>query len=330
MKMTSTDLARLCNVSRATVDRVLNNRGYVSDATRKKVLDAAAATGYSPDPVARSLVTGSTRSIGLVLPGMGNAFFSTLLNAVTRKAQERDYITLFSMYEDRPEFEARCAMSLADRRVDGMILFSTEKSGESARMLQRRQIPAVAILNEVGGLPCVSIDYRRAMFDATSYAISMGYGRLVFLCPPLAYEVQSNIYAIGQRLLGFQQAVELRGGETVDSVVIGIPDYAERLLAMALPGERKTAVLCSSDIYALQALKLLKSRGIRVPYDVGVMGFDGIDMLDYVEPSLATVAVPIAGLGEAAAEILLDSIESGIAARSSMLPYSIRAGQSIV
>jgi LacI family transcriptional regulator len=333
MKMTSEELAKLCNVSRATVDRVFNSRGRVNKTTKQKILDMAESVGYRPNYIAQALVKGRTMSIGLVVPGLNNYFFSTLLNAITARAQQSGYITLVALYEGGPVFETKCVRNLLERQVDGIILFSTKKScesGESVSILREQSVPIVAILNEVDGLPCVSIDYHRAMYDAANYIISKEYKHLIFLCPPLAYEIDSNIYAIRQRLDGFEQAMELHRSEGIAGTIIGTADYMETIDAMSFSRDVKTAILCSSDIYALKILKLLKSKGIHVPLDVGVMGFDDIDVLDYVEPSIATVSIPIARLGEAAVDCLLGQIMNGIVAQGARLPYKIKPGQSIV
>lgn len=330
MRMTSDGLAKLCNVSRATVDRVFNNRGRVSPATKTKILQTAQSVGYRPNAIAQSLVTGRTMSIGLVVPGLNNYFFSTLLNAVTRRAQEKNYITLVSLYEGKPGFEYRCVQSLMERQVDGVLLFSTSKSGESVQALKEANVPAVALLNEAGGLPCVGIDYCRAMADAVNYVICKGYTDLIFLCPPLQRERDVNMRAIVRRLDGLRIALDLHRDEGIRCTVIGTEDYMDRLGAMAFPREEKTAILCSSDIYALKAVKLFKSRGVRIPLDVGVMGFDDIDVLDYVEPSIATVAIPIARLGETAVDCLLERIATGNTTLETTLPYNIKPGQSIV
>lgn len=327
--MTSRELAKLCDVSRATVDRVFNNRGPVSPATRERILEAARRAGYRPNHVARSLVTGRTRSIGLVVPNLRNAFFSTLLNAVACRARERGHMALLTLYEDRPEYECQCVMDLIERKVDGFILFSTAGTGETEELLRRQGVPTVLVLNEMGGFPCVSIDYRRAAADAVNYMLSKGCDRLVFLCPPLEYGKDRNIDAIRRRLAGFEDALERRGD--IARYVIGTSDYLPRLDdLLSRPDGGKTAVLCSSDIYALKVMKHLKTRGLRIPGDVGVMGFDGIETLDYVEPTLATVEIPIARLGETAVEYLLGCIENGSSAIGTRIPYTIRPGQSIV
>jgi LacI family transcriptional regulator len=328
--MTSTELARLCNVSRATVDRVFNGRGRVNEKTRKMILETADSVGYRPNYIAQCLVTGKTRSIGLVVPSLNNSFFSMLLNAVASKAQQCGYIAIVTLYEDQPELEHECVLNLMERQVDGFILFSTSPDRRTVQALRERGIPAVAMFNAVEGLPCVSIDYRRAMADATNYVLSKGYTNLIFLCPPLQHEMDRNIYAIRQRLGGFEDALAKHEGEGIRSSVIGTADYMDIIGRMQFTREEKTAILCSSDVYALNVLRQLKTRGIHVPLDVGIMGFDGIEALAYVEPSIATVGIPIARLGECAVTYLLDCIATGGSAAQTILPHEITPGQSIV
>jgi LacI family transcriptional regulator len=136
MKITSNELARLCGVSRATVDRVFNHRGIVNEETRNKVLEAAKSVGYRPNHIAQSLVTGKTFSIGIAIPSLNNYFFSTLLNAASKKSQENHYIPLVTLYGDTPPSEYDCILNLIERQVDGIILFPTEKSGDTAKLLK--------------------------------------------------------------------------------------------------------------------------------------------------------------------------------------------------
>lgn len=330
MGMTSTELAKLCHVSRATVDRVFNNRGRVSGATRKRILEAADAAGYCPNAVAQSLVTGRTRSLGVLVPDLNNAFFSALLNAAARRAQGRGYSTLVSLYEDGPEYEYKCALNLLERQADGIVVFSTSKSGDSLRAAGERNVPAVAMLNEAGGVPCVSVDYRQAMADAANYVIGKGYADLIFLCPPLARAANENMHALLRRLEGLEKAVAMRRGDGAHLTVIDTPDYMDRLGRLSFPREEKTAILCSSDIYAMKAMKLLKTRGVRVPQDIGIMGCDGIEALEYMEPSVATISIPIDRLGETAVDYLLDCIENGKSEIETTLQYRIKPGQSII
>lgn len=327
MKITSTELAKICGVSRATVDRVFHNRGHVNDETRELVLQTAERLGYQPNYIAQCLVTGRTRTIGLVIPSLNNAFFSTLVNAVAREAQNRQHIALVTLYEDDPQLERECLLSLAERQVDGFLLFSTSKGNDIAGLLHQRNIPAVAMLNRVEGLPCVRIDYRRAMADAAAYAIGCGYRHLVFLCPPLEQEPSRNIDALRERLEGFLQITGQYSDIRRD--ILDTADYLQRLDALPLHPDGRTAVLCSSDVFALEVQRHWRLRGIRTPKDAGLMGFDGIDPLRYAEPTLATVRIPIAQLGEVAVQELLDQIENGCM-KEALLPYEIQSGQSMM
>ena len=325
MGITSTELARLCNVSRATVDRVFNNRGRVNEETRRRILETAKAAGYRPNPIAQSLATGRSSSIGFAVPSLSNQFFSILVNSATRRAQENGYITLVTLYEDDPRMEKECLASLIERRVDGLIVFSTSKGGETAAQLALHQVPAVAILNEIQGIPYVGIDFCRAMFDAASHAVAMGFQNLVFLCPPLLYESDRNIDAVRKKHLGFLKALSYHP-RIHGSVLTSL----DTLCAQASDGfPPKTAVLCASDIYALEAFRFFKANGIHMPEDIGLMGFDGLAYLEDLEPSISTVSVPISEIGETAVQALTELIKTGTCSPRTELPHTIRAGESI-
>ncbi len=330
MKITSIELAKLCNVSRATVDRVFNNRGKVDEKTKKKILDVANAIGYRPNYIAHSLSTGKTHTLGVVMSGLNNYFFSTLLDSITIEAKKSGYATLISLYENNPDYESECILNLIDRQVDGLIVFSTSKEASSEDLIKKYTIPAVLVLNKLNELPYVSIDYYRAMYDAVNYVVSKNYTRLIFFCPPLELEQTRNIYAIKQRYKGLVKAVENHTDKNICLDVIRTYDYQNIVNNMDFSSEIKTAILCSSDIYALKIMKLLKTRGLNIPRDVGLMGFDGIDIMEHIEPSIATVNIPINDMGERAVQSLIELIQTGTISVDTTIPYTIKPGQSIV
>jgi LacI family transcriptional regulator len=330
MRITSNELSKLCNVSRATVDRVLNNRGKVNDATRKKIIEMAKSVGYRPNYIAQSLATGRTLSIGLVVPSLDNYFFSVLLNSIAQKAQENNYTTLISLYEGSPDFEHECILSLIERQVDGIILFSTSNTDESAKLLKQNKIPTVLVLNELDGFPCVNIDFDQAMYDATNYVLSKGYQNLIFICPPLEYEKDMNIFAVKQKYNGFLKVLEMHQDQNISHTIIRSADYIAKINKINFRRDLKTAILCSSDIYTLKVMKSLKTKGIHIPLDVGIMGFDGIELLDYLEPSIATVDISISQMGEIATLYLLDIIKNGFSDIDIRVNYVIKPGQSII
>ena len=330
MSVTSIELARMCNVSRATVDRVFNNRGKVNETTRNKIIETAKAVGYHPNYLAQSLVTGRTFSIGLVAPSFHNDFFSILMNAISRESRRLNYITLVSLYEDNPDFEPECIRNLIERKVDGILLFTTSKSERTAEILREHKVPVVLLLNELEDFPCVNIDFYQAMLDATNYVISKEYKHLIFFGPPLANEEKMNIFAVKRKLDGFLRALELHRDENIRYTIMGSHEDTDRIQTLRVSRDEKTAILCTSDIYALKIMKSLKTRGLHIPSDVGIMGFDGIEMLDYQEPSVATVEVPIARMGETAVRSLIDLITENSNNEERKLSYKIRPGQSIV
>ena len=330
--MTSTELAKLCYISRATVDRVFNNRGNVNEKTREYILRVAKSVNYRPNYFAKSLVTGKSMTIGLLLPSMVNTFFYDLFQAVSNTAQQSNYAVLASFYEDKPGQEEEGLGRLLDRHIDGILLFSTEKDSTCAETLRQRNTPAIALMNRLSNIPCVSTDYYRAMKDAVNYVLSKGYRRLLFICPPLEYADSRNMDALVKRYQGYLDAVRQHNSDSSESVepeVIDTSDYLSRIQSISL-GAEKTAFLCSSDIYALRIIKSLKMRGISVPAQAGVMGFDGINILSYLEPTLATVKIMIDRLGIASVQQLVRLIDSGVPPEDLTVPYSIEPGQSIV
>lgn len=328
MGITSTKLAALCGVSRATVDRVLNNRGRVSPATRQLVLQAAKKFDYRPNFLGMSLSRGKTFCIGIAVPSLKNQFFSLILDSTAKAARARNYAALVSLYEDDPEHEYTSIQSLLDRQVDGLIIFPTGAPEKTSALLDTGSIPAVTILNRIDGYACISPDYMAGMYEAAEYVINMDYTKLIFLCPPLNSSAGLNIDALLQRKEGFLKAVEAAYPKIITSHVISGYEYIDDIIRLQRAHTGKTAVLCSSDIYALDLMCELPQKGLDIPQDIGVMGFDGLEMLKYIEPSLTTVSVPVAMIGKNAADYLIDIINNGHSSVPLHIPHQIFAGKT--
>lgn len=330
MGITGTELAKLCKVSRATVDRVLNNRGRVSEKTRQTVLLAAEKFNYRPNYLGMSLSKGKTYCIGIAVPGLRNQFFSMILDFAANAAKSRNYAALVSLYEDDPEHEFASIRSLLDRQVDGLIIFPTGDPEKTVSLLASSPVPVVTILNRIGTYPCVSPDYMTGMYDAANHAIRAGYTNLIFLCPPLDGRQGLNIDALLLRKEGFIKAIEAAYPTEIKQHIISGYDYIDEIISLRGGHNGKTAVLCSSDIYALELMQTLPQRGLDVPGDIGIMGFDGLEMLKYIRPSLTTVSVHVAMIGKNAADHLIDMINNGHSITPFYIPHMISAGETIV
>lgn len=311
------------------MDRALNNRPGISEQTRGKILETAEKLGYRPHLPARSLAKGCTMTIGLVVFDLYNRFFAQLVNAIEYSAGQQGYFTYLALTDKDRDAEKACIERLMSWQVDGLILFSVNKGKAFGEYLENLKIPVVTICNRIdGGFPFVGIDDYHAMKDAALHAAGKGYGRIIYVSPPLAYRENSNIYAQEQRLGGYMDALK-EAGNGLEPIVIEGRDYLQKLGSVNLKNGVRTAVLCSSDIYALEILKHLEAGGLSVPEDLGLMGFDNIDILRYVKPSLATVAYPFEELGVRALECLLMQLRGNPGVSDMLLDHTIVEGNSL-
>jgi LacI family transcriptional regulator len=233
MNITIKDIAAKCGISKGTVDRAINNRPGVNEETKAFILRTAAEMGYRPHYLASSLVTGKTKSIGVVVFDLHNTFFAQLLDAISNKAKEFNYFVYITLTEKNPTQEVECIEHLVNGRVDGLILCPINIGDSFESYLKETRIPVVTVMNKLedASFSHSDINTRQAMHDATRYVISKGYERIVYFSPPLAYEGITNISSQKQRLLGHLDAL----GSTpasIESVIVPKKSYEEVLDAV--------------------------------------------------------------------------------------------------
>ncbi|MBC7217724.1 MAG: LacI family DNA-binding transcriptional regulator [Candidatus Caldatribacterium sp.] len=313
-KVTTRLIAELCGVSRGTVDRALHDRRGISPETKARILEVAKELGYKSNFVARSLVKGRTRIIGMVVFNLYNRFFAQVVNAAEEEARRRGYSLLLALTNKDCAEEKRQLERLAGWRVDGIILAPVCRRKEVEEYLchlsGKLGIPVVTICNRVSdAVPFVGIRDREVTKEAVRTIASKGYQRVVFLCPPLRNRDVMNVYAPEERLQGYLEAIrELDLGEPI---VVDKKDFGDLIRGLILNTPKRVAIFCSSDIYALEVLSLIKGLGLKIPEDVGIMGFDDIDVLRHVNPPLSTIPYPVVEVGKVAVTNLVESVEVG-------------------
>jgi LacI family transcriptional regulator len=331
MRVTIKDLAKYCGVSPGTVDRALNNRPGIKLKTKKSILEAARLLNYRPDLTARSLVKGRTMTLGIVLFDLYNRSFAQLLNAVELKARELGYHLYIALTDKNSDNEKQCLEYLVNHKVDGIILFTVNQGKEFEEYLQGFSIPIITIFNFLSDKwDYIGIRERSSMRDVANYIVNRGYKNFVYICPPLKYLGKSNMYTQEERLKGFLEGLTMKG-IVEPPLIIKHNDYLEELEEIDFIKNNKTAIVCSCDLYALEVMNYLKAKGLEIPKDVGLMGFDNIDVLKYITPKLTTVEYPVECIGIKAAESLVNKIEHGqfTTESSTLLDYQIIIGQSI-
>lgn len=309
MASTIHDVARRARVSIATVSRVLNDTCPVHEDKRRRVWDAVHALGYTPNPVARSLLKQKTGGVGVVLPYVWGEFFSQLLVGIDEAAHERDFFLLISA-SHRSEAELQTVLQSMYKRVDGLVVMATQVTAEAVQTLLPAEVPVVFVNTQSLSKAFDTFDFGNyeGMYKMTSHLLKLGHRRIVFAKgPPGAYDG-------GQRLLGYRAALDEMGIERTAELEIDAGfspeagyEAAQDLLALEpLP----TAVVAVNDYCATGVMSALREAGVRVPEDVSVAGFDGIPSARFTSPPLSTVYVPIREIGGEAIARLIDHLQN--------------------
>ncbi|MBB3020331.1 LacI family repressor for deo operon, udp, cdd, tsx, nupC, and nupG [Microvirga lupini] len=306
------DVARLADVSTATVSRALATPERVSPEARARVLEAIAKTGYVPNPAARTLRSQKTYMVLVVLPDLANTFFSKILRGIEETLFEAGYGMIISDLDGSPEKEAHFAAFTAAGRVDGAILLNGHLFGQSRDgegQPARITIPLVALCEAIPGadIPQIEIDNRAAASRMTQHLASAGHRRIAYVSGP------TNNILERERFLGFKDGLEA-AGLAFDPALVIPGDYTieagvragQDLVARSA---RPTAVFCTSDEMAIGLMRTLFSAGLRVPEDISVAGFDDIEFAAVAEPALTTIHQPRRELGQAAASALINLLQ---------------------
>ncbi|WP_062432552.1 LacI family DNA-binding transcriptional regulator [Herbidospora daliensis] len=298
MTVTIKDVARLAGVSPSSVCRALADPGQVRPGTRERVLAAARELAYSPNRAARSLSTGRTGNIGVVLPDMANPVFPGIVKAVQTQARKADHAVFLSDVEEDPALEVHMIRTLA-KQVDGFLLCSPRSSDGHLRSFAD-QTPIVVLNRRVGRVPSVTADNADGMLQAVTHLHALGHRRLAYVAGP------RTSWSNRERTRSLRQAAASFGIELVETG--HVPPELEGGVAIAdvVVASGATAAVTYNDLIALGMLNRLHARGIGVPGEMSVVGFDGILMSGLVSPALTTVAVPMEQLGRVGVDLLLE------------------------
>jgi LacI family transcriptional regulator len=333
MSITTKELAKLCNVSRGTVDRALNGRPGINSETRKRIQETARQYKYRPHLIAASLSRGRSMSIGVVLFDLKNRYFSQMSNTISLSARDRGYLTYIAVSEKDTDAEAQILHNLASRRVDGIILLPITRGETYIKQLKELEIPIVTVGNRLPGIHHAAIDDAKAAWDSARYIHMAGYRRLCLVCPPLrkkgAMGGRMNIVSQELRAGGFEQYMA-ENPELSYEILIQ-KDFCDTAASMVRsgPSKNRIAFLCSSDVYALELLKGFRERGISIPGDAGLMGFDNLDIFDYITPQITTVSTSQEMVGAEAVNTLLKLIAHEKVPKIHYVPHEICPGETL-
>ena len=302
---TIADVAARAGVSLATVSRVMNGNSSVDQALAERVRAAAAELNYSASPLARSLVLGKTNTIAVVVPDLENPTFHGVLRGLSRAAARDGYHVLIADSAESMEEEKILALETR-RRSDGLVLCAPRMAEKDLRPLLDVLKPVVLVNRDAGtpSTPVVAADYQTALTDLLDLLYGYGHRSLIYLAG--ASHSASNT----RRLTALRNFLDDHPEAAVQIVPCGVGfaqgyESAPRVLATSA-----TAVLAFNDLVAMGLMSALIERGVRVPDEVSVVGFDDIPFARYLTPPLTTASVPVTELGRHAWQRMWDLLNN--------------------
>ncbi len=302
------DVARLAKVSTATVSRALTLPHKVKTRTLERVQQAASSLGYVAHGAARALASRRTQTIAAVVPTLDNAIFANTIHALQRRLDAAGYVLLLASHEFDADIEARVTRTLIERGVDGLVLLGTTHHPDIYRMIEAHDLPYVLTWawDERGNHPCVGFDNYAAAQRITEHLLDLGHRRFVMVSGITVQNERAQ-----DRLNGVRAALSAHGLALQRMVEKPYTHTGGRegLREVFAGGEAPTAVICGNDVLAIGVIAECHARGLKVPEDVSVTGFDDMELAGMMNPALTTMRFPTAELGAYAANHLLMRLE---------------------
>lgn len=325
---TQVDVARVASVSRATVSYIVNgltdNQVRISDETRRRVMDAIDELGYEPDARAQALRSGSTQTVGLILPDVHNPHFWQAADGVEQELRSHGYHLLLSSADLNPAYGEDIFKELSRRRMDGLILigaslYQTEGARRILAKLLKRRFP-IAKIGEDATIDCVASSYEAATREVLAYLFSLGHRRigLIYGVRPPGAAVRSSDPPVDfpgglDRLLPYRDGLRAAGLPVDPALIVTcgttIEDGHQAALQLLRLPAPPTAILAINDLLAVGALRAAGDVGVRIPAELSLVGFDDIPLASYLTPRLTTSSKDMVTVGREVAKMLLARIQ---------------------
>jgi LacI family transcriptional regulator len=327
--VTMRDVAERAGVSVTTVSHVINQSRPVSDELRSRVLEAMHELGYQPNTLARSLRRGKTHTIGIIIPDSANPFFAEVARGIEDTSFEHGYSVILCNTDNDLERESLYTGVLVEKQVDGILFVAAGLSTENIQALQNRGMPLVIVDRQVSGVEVDSVltDNHQGGLLATRHLIELGHTRIGCIVGP------SDLTPSAARITGYQQALSEAAIPFDETLIIkgdfqyesGF-DAANQLLSMPNP---PSAIFAFNDLMAVGALSNALERGLVVPEDLSLLGFDDVRPALYANPPLTTVRQPKHEIGVLATQMLLERmLDPTLPPRTRVLETNLTLRQS--
>lgn len=318
------DVARKSNVSVATVSRILNNLEGYSEETRRRVMQVIDEIGYRRNDIARNLKIKSTNTIGVLLPKVGTNFYIEILNGIEDAAHNDGYSVIICNVGDNGERTEEYIRIMIERQVDGIIVCSLPPEKSLIENIIGVNIPVVLISTIYSGysIPYIKVDDYKASYAAVEYLIKMGHKDIAMVggspLDPIAGipRLQGFIDALRNNKLKVRENLIKHNGFSFKDGITSM----EQLLKEK---EKFTAIFAACDEIAVGAISVAHKRGLKIPEDISIIGYDGTQVAEMCYPPLTTLVQPFYEMGEKAVKTLIQKISSVVEVESLIMPFKI-------
>lgn len=328
MKVVMKDVAESCGVSVATISKVINGKdANISEDTRKKVLDTIERMGYMQNAIAKGLRTQRMKMLGFILPDISNPFFAEIARGIEDYANQRDFGVIISNTNGDAQLEYENFKRLTSRMVDGVIFTRTLKL-QYLNEYSSFGLPIVVVDREIdfhgSGFGAVMVDTQRGIYDATNILIQSGCNRIAFISAQYMSDhdrFDGYCMALKEHNIPYLPELVFRRDYNVATGYDGIMKI--------LDANNIDGVVCGNDLIAVGVYNAIKEKGLSVPNDIKVFGFDDIYFSKFISPPLSTVHQPAYEMGAHAAKMLIGRIEDNFPLYAEELPYNIVIRDSV-
>lgn len=311
-RVTMKDVAELAGVSKTTVSHVINKTRHVDESTRESVEFAMKELQYQPNYVARSLRSGETKTIGLIIPDSSNLFFAEISHIIEDIGFDNGYTVILCNSDDRLDKQTKYLDLLISKQVDGIVLISVISEKAQHERLKGENIPVVVVDRDDGtnATDLVLVDNYKGGYLAVEHLLSLGHRDIACITGP------SSTSPSADRFHGYKQALADRSIQ-IKKEYIKTGDFhfesgekmMDELLGLSSP---PTAVFVCNDMMAIGAIRAIRNKGLDVPNDLSIIGFDNIPISRAITPALTTISQPIKKIAEEAMNILFDRMKGNI------------------
>jgi DNA-binding LacI/PurR family transcriptional regulator len=330
VKPTIYDIAKLAGVSTATVSKVFNETGKISEETKKKVFEISKELNYQPSMLASALTGKKTFTIGLLIPDLVNPFFAELARNVEDRAHDLGFNLVICNTDNDMNKEVKYIQLLRQKSVDGIIVATGVRNDAFLKELIVQNVPIALVAREMSVLAAstVLVDDFAGGYSATSHLIELGHKRIAIISENI------NVTSSKERVRGYRHALE-EAGILFDEELVIVSDFSVetgKKVALKLLDwpTRPTAIFACNDLLAIGAMQAAKERKINVPDQLSIVGFDNTILATITDPPMTTIAQPIQEMGHQVVNLITQEInsEKSVKQRVVLLPELIVRGST--